>query len=149
MLFYLLSGISLIVVFVGTSHADLNNGLVAYYPFNGNSNDESGNGFDAVVHGTSVILTEDRFGNPNSAYEITGNTGAYGNGNYIEIPDVNHVFDKITISMWVNNYNITYYHGEAYIEFGEYFWIYDDDLWDGKLKFIVVGSNFEINLHSG
>lgn len=25
-------------------HAGLNDGLVAYYPFNGNANDESGNG---------------------------------------------------------------------------------------------------------
>jgi uncharacterized protein YecT (DUF1311 family) len=40
--------------------------LVAYYPFNGNANDESGNNNNGTVGGTS--LTSDRFGNPNSAY---------------------------------------------------------------------------------
>ncbi len=45
-------------------------GLVAYYPFNGNANDESGNGNDGTVSGAS--LTNDRFGNPNSAYSFDG-----------------------------------------------------------------------------
>lgn len=44
--------------------------LIAYYPFNGNANDESGNANDGIVHGAS--LTEDRFGNPNSAYWFDG-----------------------------------------------------------------------------
>ena len=37
----------------------LNNGLVGYWPFNGNANDESGNGNDGTVNG--VTLTNDRF----------------------------------------------------------------------------------------
>ena len=44
--------------------------LVAYYPFNGNANDESWNGNDGVVYGS--ILAEDRFGNEDSAYEFDG-----------------------------------------------------------------------------
>lgn len=45
-------------------------GLVAYYPFNGNTNDESGQG----NHGTNngAVLTTDRFDNPNSAYDFNG-----------------------------------------------------------------------------
>ena len=43
-------------------------GLVAYYPFNGNANDESGNGNNGVVHGAT--LTTDRFGNANAAYDF-------------------------------------------------------------------------------
>ncbi len=46
------------------------NGLVAYYPFNGNADDASGNGNHGTVHGAT--LTEDRFGNPNSAYYFDG-----------------------------------------------------------------------------
>jgi len=46
--------------------ADLNDGLVAYYPFNGNAQDESGNGHHGTVNGAT--LTEDRFGSVNSAY---------------------------------------------------------------------------------
>ena len=44
----------------------LEKGLVAYYPFNGNAEDESGNGHDGMVNGP--ILSNDRNGNPNSAY---------------------------------------------------------------------------------
>ena len=50
--------------------ADLNDGLVAYYPFNGNANDESGNGNDGTVIGAT--LTADRSGNPDSAYSFNG-----------------------------------------------------------------------------
>jgi len=49
---------------------DLQNGLVAYYPFFGNSNDESGNGNHGTVNG--AILTTDRFGNDNAAYNFDG-----------------------------------------------------------------------------
>lgn len=52
---------------------NLNNGLVAYYPFNGNASDESGNGYNGVVNGAT--LTADRFGNPNSAYNFDGPSG--------------------------------------------------------------------------
>ena len=46
------------------------NGLVGYWPFNGNANDESGNGNNGIVNGAS--LTPDRIGNPNSAYSFNG-----------------------------------------------------------------------------
>ena len=38
-------------MFGGTSYADLNDGLVAYYPFNGNANDESGNEYHGEEYG--------------------------------------------------------------------------------------------------
>jgi hypothetical protein len=44
--------------------------LVAYYPFNGNADDESGNGNHGTVMGAT--LAEDRFGNLNSAYGFDG-----------------------------------------------------------------------------
>jgi hypothetical protein len=43
-------------------------GLVGWWPFNGNANDESGNGNDGVVNGAT--LTEDRFGNNASAFHF-------------------------------------------------------------------------------
>lgn len=46
-------------------------GLVAWYPFNGNANDESGNAYDGEVNG--ALLTADRFLEPNSAYSFSGN----------------------------------------------------------------------------
>ena len=46
------------------------NGLVAWYPFNGNANDESGNGNNGTVYGAT--LTTDRFGNSGKAYSFDG-----------------------------------------------------------------------------
>lgn len=45
-------------------------GLVAYYPFNGNANDESLSNFTGTVNGAT--LTIDRFGNSNNAYAFDG-----------------------------------------------------------------------------
>ena len=46
------------------------NGLVGWWPFNGNANDESGNGNNGTVNGAT--LTMDRFGNANKAYSFDG-----------------------------------------------------------------------------
>ena len=46
------------------------NGLVGYWPFNNNANDESGNGNNGTVNGAT--LTTDRFGSSNSAYLFDG-----------------------------------------------------------------------------
>ena len=46
------------------------NGLVGWWPFNGNANDESGNGNNGTVNGAT--LTSDRFGNTNKAYAFDG-----------------------------------------------------------------------------
>lgn len=46
------------------------NGLVGYWPFNGNANDESGNGNNGTVN--ESVLTADRFGSLNSAYSFDG-----------------------------------------------------------------------------
>jgi len=73
--------------------ADLNDGLVAYYPFNENANDESLNGLDGIVNGAT--LTEDRFGNPDSAYYFDGNDS-------IKIPNFTLDPDEdFTFSLWV------------------------------------------------
>ena len=50
------------------------NGLVGWWPFNGNANDESGNGRNGIING-GVITSIDRFGQNNSSYEFNGNDG--------------------------------------------------------------------------
>ena len=45
-------------------------GLIAWYPFNGNANDESGNSHNGAVSGAT--LTTDRCGIPNRAYHFHG-----------------------------------------------------------------------------
>jgi hypothetical protein len=54
-----------------TLSVDITTGLVAFYPFNGNANDESGNGANGTVNG--AVLASDRFGNANKAYSFNGN----------------------------------------------------------------------------
>jgi len=82
--------------------SSLNNGLVAYYPFNGNANDESGNGNNGTVEGPA--LTTDRFGNDNSAYSFDGIN------DYIAFPET--VFgpsvSAFTFSTWVLTKDINY-----------------------------------------
>jgi len=76
-------------------------GPVAYYPFNGNANDESGNGNDGIVSGAT--LTIDRFGNPSSAYNFNGT------GDYIKIlqSETLNNLQTATISYWVKYYKPT------------------------------------------
>ena len=45
-------------------------GLLGWWPFNGNGNDESGNGNSGTIYGAA--LTNDRFGALNSAYSFDG-----------------------------------------------------------------------------
>jgi Concanavalin A-like lectin/glucanases superfamily len=58
----------------------LTNGLVAYYPFNGNASDASGNGNNGTIHG-GVVSAPDRFGYPDSAYAFNGVDGYIDIGN--------------------------------------------------------------------
>ena len=76
------------------STIDLNNSLVAYYPFNGNANDESGNGNNGVVMGATLTL--DMFGRPNKAYHFDGVSS------YIKIPmsAVLHPVYDLSVSAW-------------------------------------------------
>ena len=68
--------------------------LVAYYPFNGNANDESGNELHGTVSGAA--LTMDRFNNPSSAYNFDGNdiiTIAHN--------DILNSSNELSFSVWV------------------------------------------------
>jgi hypothetical protein len=71
------------------------NGLVAYYPFNGNANDASGHGYNGTVYGAT--LATDRFNNSNSAYLFVS-----ANTNYIQLnsPVGNFGTSNFTISVW-------------------------------------------------
>ncbi len=74
---------------------DLKNGLVACYPFNGNTKDESGNNNNGTIRG-GVTLTTDRFGKANSAYTFNGIDG------FINVPDAPSLkFEQISIAMWI------------------------------------------------
>lgn len=81
----------------GYSQSFLTNGLVAYYPFNGNANDASGNGNNGILYG-GTILTADRFGQTNAAYDFDGSSA------YVAIPQnavLNSLTTNFTLSVWI------------------------------------------------
>lgn len=73
---------SIIDALLGTSATiNVDDGLVAYYPFNGNANDESGNGNHGQV--TNIALTQGVNGDSDGAYQF----GGYYNQGYIRVPN--------------------------------------------------------------
>jgi hypothetical protein len=84
---------------IPTLRSPLADGLAAYYPFNGDANDESGSGNHGTVYGAT--LTGDRFGTPNSAYSFDGVD------DYIMVRDsdigdsLDFPGDQISLAAWV------------------------------------------------
>ena len=74
--------------------ANIVDGLVAWYPFDGNAKDMSGNGNNGMVYG--AILAKDRFGFANKSYSFDGVD------DYIDLGDKPEFDgrDTQTISLW-------------------------------------------------
>jgi hypothetical protein len=96
--------------------ATIQDGMIAYYPFNGNANDESGNGNNGTVNG--AILDKDRFLTENAAYRFSGSS-------YIAIPELFQAGQaSLTISAWVTTEELNnvdhavYYKGTIQGELG-------------------------------
>jgi hypothetical protein len=75
------------------------NGLVGFWPFNGNANDVSGNGKNGTVNGAT--LTSDRFENNNKSFSFGGNLQST-----IGI-DLGLPYGDFTISFWLNALDTT------------------------------------------
>jgi hypothetical protein len=60
---------------IANAQVNLANGLVAYYPFNSNASDGSGNSNNGTLSGSASIVT-DQWGNPNSACNMSGPNNA-------------------------------------------------------------------------
>ncbi|NOU17000.1 MAG: T9SS type A sorting domain-containing protein [Bacteroidales bacterium] len=102
----------LLIGFLAKPQVNLQDGLVAYYPFNGNANDESGNGNNGTVN--EATLNTDRFGNVNSAYSFDGNSHIQGLNGGINFPHGNSPF---TIIAWVKSSG-TGYANQGIFHFG-------------------------------
>ncbi len=85
------------LTYAQVASADITSGLVAYYPFDGNANDASGNGRNGFVNGPA--LTADRFGQQNSAYSFDGM-------DYIETRGMPSL-SSYTISAYVKDANLS------------------------------------------
>ena len=84
--------ILVVVVIVGCVNTAVLATPDAWYPFNGNANDESGNGYHGTV--TGATLCADRFGTADSAYSFDGD-------DCIEVPNSPTATTYLDFSAWV------------------------------------------------
>lgn len=108
---------ALLSLVISSTHAqvNLNQGLAAYWNFNGNANDVSGNNNNGTVNGAT--LTTDKWGNPNGAYYFNGIN------NYIQIPNsptLNFNSNSFTVYALINvsGYYQGTCHGNSIIDRG-------------------------------
>lgn len=77
------------------------NGLVGWWPFNGNTNDESGNGNNGAVNGATLSI--DRYGISNKAYSLDGNNDyiQLGSSNFTSIDNLDN--SDFSFSYWLKS----------------------------------------------
>jgi hypothetical protein len=126
-----------------TFKTTLVNGLIAYFPFNGNVNDESGKGNNGTNNGAS--LTTDRNGNSNKAYSFNGTSS------FIRTPCMINNPNAGTISFWynLNSWNNTASNGSYLLYFmhvagGEGFAIGTYPGWQNNLLFMIWTTTWNI-----
>lgn len=93
------------IPFISHSQVNLNSGLVAYFPFNGNTNDASGNSNNATNFGAT--LTQDQWGNPNSAYLFNGTS------DYMQIAN-NPTLQSSSFTFCVRVKPLSFYNGVCF-----------------------------------
>jgi hypothetical protein len=87
---------AIVGIFISHGQNFLTDGLIGYYPFNANANDESGRGNNMVLNGGT--LTTNRFGKPAAAFSFNGISDFMGATHRI-----NDVTNSFTISVWFNS----------------------------------------------
>ena len=103
------------------------NGLVAYYPFDGNANDESGNGRNGIIRSTPTFIP----GVVGTCINLKSDGGymdSLGDHVLIPVPQFS-AMNAFTISLWVKKDSLSSTDGEDYISFG-----YHDNQWIGILQ---------------
>ena len=95
-LVFILAVLCFNVLAVATSSKSLTDSLIAYYPFNSNLNDISGNGYNGTGY-YNVAYSTDRYGNNDSTFLSDGVSS------YFTIPINQTILDtNFTISFWSN-----------------------------------------------
>ncbi|MBF0240329.1 MAG: Ig-like domain-containing protein, partial [SAR324 cluster bacterium] len=82
---------------IANSYTELDRGLVGYYPFTGDANDNSGNQLDGTVSGATA--TTDRFGVSSRAYSFDGSTSKIT----IADNDLLDLTSNLTLSAWIKS----------------------------------------------
>jgi len=85
---------SIMLVMVKASHSELNEGLVLYYPFNGNAQDESGNANNGVEYGVGY-----------EAGVLDQSAKFDGKNDYIRIPKSTEIenLKVMTLTYWIKS----------------------------------------------
>lgn len=139
-------------VMLTQAHAEnwLTNGLVAYYPFNGDANDASGNGKHGTAAGNYFFSTN---GLPFSgAINIIGNFAeGYLGGGHVALPSFRGIIsDTFTLSIWAKDEQFPVLSTEAYMVLGTEgsggYWVRievgggtDDAVTPKRIQFVVAG----------
>jgi hypothetical protein len=113
------------------------NGLVGWWPFNGNANDESGFSQNGTVYGASLTL--DRFGQTSKSYSFNGNN------NYIEITSTPRlsITSSYSVSAWFNVNIWSFGNPDQHAVVSKI----DNGDWYGGYEVRTTGGNFI--MHSG
>ena len=123
------------------------NGLVGWWPFNGNANDESGNGNNGTVNGAT--LTADRFGVVDKAYSFDGvddflfvpkenQLTTFTYNTWVKLSNLNNV--QHMVGNW--NYNVIERTAVLYIQNGQ---VRGSLEFIGQPQYYILGDNIEIN----
>jgi hypothetical protein len=116
------------------------NGLVGWWPFNGNANDESGNGNNGTVNGATS--TYDRLGNSNLAYSYDGVSSRI---NLSTSPSFSFATGDFTISHWYYSGSLSGNHRHSLRNIGgsKYFELSPENISNGLSSFgIHDGSSY-------
>ena len=98
----------------GTGALVLNSGLIAYYPFDGNANDASGNGRNGTLWNSPTFVAGPVSGT--EAIHLAGQ-GEFGtSGQYVTVPSIElSSFNAFTISLWADIQGNTSSDGGEYL----------------------------------
>lgn len=126
-------------IYIPLLHAqDLNQNLLLQYNFDGNTSDNSSNGYNGTNHG--AIYVDDRFGNSNSAIYFDGIN------DYVEFPNLTALKPDLPVSFsfWINYSNTASSNCEVFTT------SYEEDVNSGVyFNSQVSNGNYAINFANG
>jgi hypothetical protein len=95
---YFILMVFILSISICNTYGQINNGLKAYYAFDGNVNDSSGENNNGSIVG-SLTLISDRDGSPNCAYEFPGTSTDFISINYSEDFNISPT-ESFSLSLW-------------------------------------------------